>query len=120
MTALTPAQQAYVERRRRQIRYWPVAAVLLCLMLAASYLLVYRYDPRYVDPWLLVSEWKAGKVEELLLVQLAAYGHLALIGCGLLILMLIVFASLALWSEHRLIRLLDQLQAPPGPGDTHG
>lgn len=119
MTALTPAQQAYVERRRRQIRYWPVAAILLVAVLLALYAVIHVQQPLALDPFLLVAQWQAGKVDEVLLVQLAALGHLAFLGCGLLILMLIVFASLALWSEHRLIRLLDQLQASPGPDDTH-
>ncbi|MFN3586061.1 MAG: hypothetical protein ACK4UT_01040 [Moraxellaceae bacterium] len=119
MSALTDRQLAYLARRRRQIARWPYVAVLLTVLLFALYYGIYRHAPLYVDPYLLVREWEAGRVEELLLVKLAAYGHLAFVGGGLMILMLIVFASLALWNERRLLRLIAQLQATPGDDAPH-
>lgn len=108
---MTPDQLAYIERRRRQIRYWPFMAVILLVLLIASYVYLYLKQPIFLDPALLVAQLKAQKVSIDQLASLAALGNLAFIGCGLFIFVLILTTSLALWAEHRLIRMLDELQA---------
>lgn len=112
MSALAPQQIAFIERRRRQIRYWPWLALLLTLVLGGLYAWVWRNVPWFLDPQALVQGVQRGKIDTSQLATLAALGNLAFIGCGLLILVIILFTSVALWNEHRLIRYLDQLRAP--------
>ncbi|MFP5431258.1 MAG: hypothetical protein ACLGHE_09790 [Gammaproteobacteria bacterium] len=107
MPALTPEQIAYVERRRRQIRYWPWVALLLTAVLVALYGGLWLTMPWFVDPQALVAGLRDGSIDTNALAMLAALGNLAFVGCGLLILVIIVFTSVALWNEHRLIRYLD-------------
>lgn len=104
---MTPDQLAYIERRRRQIRYWPWMASMLLLLLAACYGWLYAKMPIYVDPAALVEQLRTQKIGIDQLAKLAALGNLAFIGCGLFILALIVFTWLALLNEARLIRMLD-------------
>ncbi|HEX6590606.1 MAG TPA: hypothetical protein VF050_01260 [Moraxellaceae bacterium] len=116
---MTPEQLAYIERRRRQIRYWPfVAATLLALLIACYALLWFKY-PLFVSPGALATHLLAGQPDLDQLALMAVMGNLAFIGCGLFIAALIGVASLALYNEHRLIRLLEPHFPPqtPPPGD---
>lgn len=118
MPALSPEQLAYVERRRRQIRYWPWVALLLTLLLAGLYLWLWHTMPWFVDPQALVAGLRDGSIDTNELAMLAALGNLAFVGCGLLILVIIIFTSVALWNEHRLIRYLDHVASPVPDGET--
>jgi len=115
MSVLAPQQIAYVERRRRQIRYWPWMALLLTLVLGGLYAWLQVNVPYFLDPQALVQGVQSGKIDTSKLATLAALGNLAFIGCGLLILVIILFTTVALWNEHRLIRYVDQLSAPAAP-----
>lgn len=103
---MTTAQQAFIEKRLRQIRYWPfMAAVLLLLLLACYGFLYFRY-PLYVSPDALMEALRKPQPDLQQLALLAVLGNLAFICMGLLILLLVVVVSLALWNERRLIALL--------------
>lgn len=112
---MTSAQLAYIARRKQQIRYWPWLAALLVLALGGAYGWLWLKARLYVDPFYFVAQLQAGRVGEEQLATLAALGNLAFIGCGVFILLLIALTSLALWNEHRLIRLLE---ASPQPEAT--
>lgn len=114
---MTPEQLAYIERRRRQIRYWPFMAAVLLAILVAAYTYLWLKRPVYVDPTELVAQLTAKKLGMDQLATLAALGNLAFIGCGLFIFSLIAMTSLALWNEHRLIRMLDSLRTAPAAAD---
>jgi H+/Cl- antiporter ClcA len=104
---MTPDQEAYLERRRRQIRYWPFMAVVLVAVLGACYGWLYVKAPVYVSPAELVRQLTAQKLGVNQLATLAALGNLAFIACGLFILALIAITTIALRNERHLIRLLD-------------
>lgn len=112
---MTPEHLAYIERRRRQIAYWPCMAVALLVLLAAAYAWLFLKAPIYVNPIEFVAQLKAQKLGIDQLATMAALGNLAFIACGLFIAVLILMTSLALWNERRLIRLLDDLLAVPAP-----
>lgn len=107
MPALSPEQLAYVERRRRQIRYWPWMALLLTLVLGGLYFWLWTNVPLFLDPQALVEGARDGSLDLSELTVLAALGNLAFLGCGLLILVILLLTSAALWNERRLIAYLD-------------
>lgn len=113
MPALSPEQIAYVERRRRQIRYWPWMALLLTLVLAALYLWLWLNVPLFLDPQQLVAGARDGSLDLAELTVLAALGNLAFLGCGLLVLVIILLTSASLWNERRLIAYLDRAGLMP-------
>lgn len=117
---MTPEQLAYIERRRRQIRYWPFMAVLLLVLLVTSYALLWFKYPLYISPVALADLLRTEKPDINQLAMLAVLGNLAFIGCGLFIAALIGIASIALYNENRLIRLLEPHFPPahiPAPGE---
>lgn len=120
MLPLSPEQVAYVERRRRQIAYWPWMAALLMLVLAGIYVWLWLQFPWFLDPQALLQGLRNGSIDTNELATLAALGNLAFTGGGLLILVIILVTSVALWNERRLIRCLDQLAPPLLPGGVTG
>lgn len=131
---MTAEQLAYIERRRRQIRYWPFMAAGLVIILLACYAFLFIKAPLYVSPSELLEQLRAQKLRHDDLVMLAALGNLAFIGCGFFIFALILLTSLSLWNESRLIRILlpaavvadapasdvRASHAVSAPGDDHG
>lgn len=110
---MTPEQRILVESRRRQIRYWPVLAVLLALLVAGAYAWLWMAAPVNLSASLVLEQFASKTLGEDELIMLAARGTLALVACGLFMLVIVVLVSVALWNEHRLIRILDVLD-PPG------
>lgn len=112
---MTPQQLAYIERRRRQMRYWPFMAVMLTVVLIGCYAFLFIKAPVYVSPFSFVQQLRAHQLGNDQLATLAALGNLAFIACGFFIFALIALTSLSLWNEHRLIRMMDLPPAAPIP-----
>ena len=108
MPPLTAEQIAYIERRRRQAQYWPWMALPLTLVLGGLYLWLWVNVPLFLNPQALVDGVRSGSVDLTGLTMLAALGTLAFLGCGLLVLGIILLTSASLWNERRLIAYLDQ------------
>lgn len=120
MLPLSPEQVVYIERRRRQIVYWPWMAALLVLVLAGIYVWLWVRFPWFLDPQALLHGLRDGSIDTNELASLAALGNLAFTGGGLLILVIILVTSVALWNERRLIRCLDQLAPQQLSGGVTG
>lgn len=108
---MTPEQIAYVARRRSQIRYWPWLALILVGLLAAGYGWLWLHAPININPFLVLDQFSQKTVSDEEMIMLAARGSLALVTCGLFLLLIIFLISVALLNELRLIRLLDQAMA---------
>lgn len=108
---MTPEQIAYVARRRSQIRYWPWLALILVGLLAAAYGWLWWHAPININPFLVLEQFSHKTVSDEEMILLAARGSLALVTCGLFLLLIIFLISVALLNELRLIRLLDQATA---------
>lgn len=111
---MTPEQLAYIEQRRRQIRYWPWMAIVLVALLLAAYAWLWQNAPINLNPQLVLQQFHVRVISDEEMILLAARGTLALIGCGLLVLVLVLLISLALWNERRLILMIDALRAASG------
>lgn len=114
---MTPKQIAFLDSRRRQIRYWPWLAATLVLALAAAYAWLWQVAPINISPMRVLEQFHARTLADEEMIMLAARGTLALIGCGLFVLVLVLLVSLALWNERRLIRMIDDLMALPTHAD---
>lgn len=113
---MTPAQRAHIESRRRQIRYWPVLALLLVGLLGSAYGWLWTHAPVNLSADLVLQQFHNRTLSNEELIMLAARGTLALVACGLFVLIIVLLVSVALWNEHRLIRILDEIEPPARPG----
>ena len=103
---MTPAEQAFIDKRLQQIRYWPYMAAVFLLLLLTAYSFVFLRYPPYISPHALVVELQKPQVNMQLLAEVAMLGNLALIGIGLMIIVLLVAVTLSLWNEKKLIALI--------------
>lgn len=111
---MTPEQIAFIARRRRQIRAWPWLAALLLALLAGAYAWLWKVAPHNLDPGVILEEYNMRRLADQELILLAARGSMAMIACGLAVLVLVIMVSLALWNEHRLIRLIEEVSRATG------
>ncbi|HEX5361041.1 MAG TPA: hypothetical protein VFW49_08150 [Fluviicoccus sp.] len=122
MPSLTPDQQLYVNQRLTQIRWWNRLGWLLLVALAGFFGWLWTRHPLFVDPMLLLQKLRNGGVADIEVARLAALGNLAFLGCGLLLVCLILLVYAAMWTEATTIRRLttgsaDQFLPPPNrPG----
>lgn len=115
---MTPEQLAYLDSRRRQIRYWPWLAGGIVTLVAGFYAWLWAVAPMNLNTALVLQQFHSKLLSYEELVMLAARGTLALIACGLFVLVLVLLVSVALWNEARLLRLLEATgatAAPAGP-----
>ncbi len=103
---MTPAEQAFIDKRLQQIAYWPYAAAVLLVLLLAAYGFVFLRYPLYISPNALMAELQKPQVDMQVLAEVALLGNLALIGIGLMIVLLLAAVSLSLWNEKKLIALI--------------
>lgn len=115
---MTPEQRAYIDSRRRQIRYWPWMAVVLVTLVVAGYGWLWQNAQVNLNPQLVLEQFSTRVLTDEELILLAARGTLALAACGLFMLLLVVMVSVALWNEHRLIRMLEDLDGAAGPDEA--
>ena len=115
---MSPESRAFVQRRRRQIRYWPYAVVIFVIILVAFYGWLGVAAPTYVNPALLAQQTQTQKLGLNQLLIQAELGDLAIIACGLLLLLVLALTSLSLWNESQLIRILDQQEKDAAPEKT--
>jgi hypothetical protein len=116
MTPLTPQQQLYLDRRRRQIRWWFRLGWIPALVVLGLYAWLWNMHPLYVDPALLLQKLRTGGVADIEVARLAALGNLAFAGCALLLVSLVLLTYAAMWTEATTIRQLTGDTAPPTPG----
>lgn len=103
---MTPAEQAYIEKRARDIRQWPYAAVVFVLVLVAAYGFVFFRYPLYISPNALMAELQKPQVDVQQLAEVALLGNLALIGIGLMLMVVLLAVTLSLQNEKRLLALI--------------
>lgn len=117
---MTPEQLAFIARRRQQIRAWPWMAAVLLLLLAGAYAWLWKTAPHNLDPGAILDEYNMRRLADQELIMLAARGSVAMIGCGVAVLVLVAMASLSLWNEHRLIRLIEEATGGAAQGGAGG
>jgi uncharacterized integral membrane protein len=117
---MSPEQVAFLARRRRQVGQWPWLAGLLLLVIIAVFAVIWLKAPLQLNPLAILSYFRSGALPDTELVVIAARGSLALIACGLLLLVIVLLLSLSVENERRLIALVDDLSRPAEGGAAAG
>lgn len=107
---LSKADKAFVEKRERRVKYWPLfgAALLVTLVTYGAWL--WLKVPYLINPWYVIRRLDAGTLSESTMGVMAVM--LPVIMATLLV---FAFVVVLLWfmsfrNESRLIRLLRELQ----------
>jgi hypothetical protein len=102
-------RDAYIKSRLRQIRAWNMTGWLLWVLLAFMCYWLYQQKPLYLNPNMLSAQIEIGKIPTNEMVQLAALGSLIFWGFVMLLAGFIFQIYTAMYSERKLIRLIESL-----------
>jgi len=102
-------REAYIKSRLRQIRTWNMVGWLLWVLLAMACFWLYQQKPLYLNPAMLAGQVEIGKMPTNEILQLAALGSLIFWGFIALLAAFIFQIYAAMYSERKLIRLVESL-----------
>lgn len=108
-TDLTPDESAFVERRARLIRAWPVlgAVMLLGVLVFAAWVWISR--PLLINPWAVMGGLESGAIPDATLSLLAGLLPVVMISCLFVLMVGIGLAFAAFGNERRLIGIIERL-----------
>lgn len=101
-------RDVYIQRRLQQIRWWNRLGWLVWVALAGGVYWLAQHAPLLIEPARVVQLANSNRLPNADVVQLAALGNLAFVGCILLMAGLVLYAYIAAYSERRLIEYLSQ------------
>ena len=103
---MDPQHEQILSRRLRFIRRWPWVAALIALLTLGFYAWAFLRQPLLVNPSAVLHLVQAPSSDTATLSLLAVITPLLFLTVGGLILLLLLFVSIGLVNEGRLIRLL--------------
>lgn len=109
MTELSPAEAAFVAQRERFARYWPLAGLVILLLVTGLVLWLWFAVPHMINPWAVADGLAAGTLPTPTLELMAAMLPVVVLMLCFFAFMvtLLLFASFA--NERRLVRLIREL-----------
>ena len=102
-------RDVYIQSRLSQIRVWNMTGWLLWVLLALLCFWLYQQKPLYLNPNMLSAQIQIGKMPTNEIAQLAALGSLMFWGFILLMAGFIFQIYTAMYSERKLIRLIESI-----------
>lgn len=110
---MNPDQKQLLSRRLRFIRRWPLIAVIIALLTLGFYGWAFVKQPLLINPSAVLHLIQAPTPDTATLSLLAVIAPLLFLTVGGLILLLILFVTIGLLNEGRLIRALLTQKEPP-------
>lgn len=109
---MTPEIQQMLARRQRFIKRWPSIALIVAAITLGFYVWAFIKQPILVNPVHVVHLIQSNALDNATQSLLAIVAPLLFLTIGALLLLLLLFVTVGLINEGRLIRLLEQKQAP--------
>lgn len=109
---MTPEIQQMLASRQRFIKRWPVIALIVAAITLGFYIWAFIWQPILVNPVHVVHLIQNNALDNATQSLLAIVAPLLFLTIGALLLLLLLFVTVGLINEGRLIRLLEQKQAP--------
>ncbi|MDD4966609.1 hypothetical protein [Halothiobacillus sp.] len=109
---MTPEIQRMLASRQRFIKRWPVIALMVAAVTLGFYIWAFMRQPILVNPIHVVHLIQNNALDSATQSLLAIVAPLLFLTIGALLLLLLLFVTVGLINEGRLIRLLEQKQAP--------
>jgi type II secretory pathway component PulF len=105
---MTPEIQQMLARRQRFIKRWPLIALIVTVMTLGFYIWAFMKQPILVNPVHVVHLIQNNALDNATQSLLAIVAPVLFLTIGALLLLLLLFVTVGLINEGRLIRLLEQ------------
>lgn len=122
MESLTDQQKAFLEKRMKMVRSWPILGSMIILLEAGFAAWLLWKHPLLINPQAVLSKLKDGSLPDSTLSLMAAFLPFVIILCLGLLAMLILFAFVALANERKHIAIIQVLSGNNptlGTGQKH-
>lgn len=108
---LSSADKAFIEKRERRVKYWPLFGAALLATVSAYVAWLWLRMPHMVNPWFVIESLEAGTLPESTIGIMAV-----MLPVVMAVLLVFAIAVVLLWfvsfyNERRLIRLVRKLEA---------
>ena len=109
---MTPEIQQMLARRQRFIKRWPSIALIVAALTLGFYVWAFIKQPILVNPVHVLHLLQTNALDNATLSLLSIVAPMLFLTIGALLLLLLLFVTVGLINEGRLIRLLEQKQTP--------
>ena len=117
---LSPADNAFVEKRERRVKHWPwVGSLMLAMVVAYGAWLLVKM-PHLVNPWYVIESLELGSLSESAKMVMATMLPVVMSALLVFSLVAVLLWFVAFRNERRLIRLVRKLEAELGGGKANG
>ncbi|MBU0481618.1 MAG: hypothetical protein KKG47_10990 [Proteobacteria bacterium] len=108
---LTSQEKEFIEKRNKLIRLWPVVGSLLAIMIAALAVWLSIKTPLLINPFAIKEGLAANSIPDATLSLMAAMVPLLFPACIALLMMVIIFTTVAIHNEKKHLRIIEKLLA---------
>ena len=110
MVSLSEQQKAFLKKRIKMVRSWPIVGTAIILLEAGLAGWLLWKHPLLINPQAVLSKLKEGSLPDSSLSLMAAFLPFVIILCLALLAMLILFAFLALANEKKHMAIIQALR----------
>lgn len=117
---LSQADKAFIEKRERRAKYWPLFGAALLVMVITYGTWLWLKMPHLINPWHVIERFEAGTLSDSTMGVMAV-----MLPIVMAVLLVFAFAVVLLWfipfrNECRLIRLVWELQKASEGDNANG
>ncbi len=108
---LSAQEKAYIEKRIKFARSWPVAGMIMILVLAIIGIWLFWTRPLLINPWFVLSQLKADAMPESTLIIMAAILPVSMLMCMVSVVVFILIGFSVFSKERKYISIIHRLIA---------
>jgi hypothetical protein len=106
---LSAQEKSFIEKRIKFARSWPIAGLIMILVLAILGLWLFWSRPLLINPWFVLSQLKAEAVSESTLILMAAILPVSMLMCIGLVIVFILLGFSVFSKERKYISIIHRL-----------
>jgi hypothetical protein len=108
---LSPADKAFIQRREKRAKYWPLFGAALLAIIGAYGAWLWLKMPHLINPWRVMESLETGTMSESTMGVMAAMLPIVMAAFIVFMLVVVLLWFIPFYNERRLIRLVRKLEA---------
>ena len=109
MAKLTTHEKAFVEKRARFVRNWPVVGTAALIVVCGLAVWLWFSTPLLINPWAVISGLRTESIPESTLSLMAAMLPVVSVACLFVLVVVLLLSFAAFSNEKKLITVIERL-----------
>jgi hypothetical protein len=114
--SLTPDEEAFVEKRRKLARSWPLAGSVMLAALGILTVWLWISTPLLINPWAVFAGLSSKSIPGATLMLMASFLPVVVLACLLILASAVLLAFVAFSNERKHIAIIRRLTDPGESG----